>query len=137
MFKNLTCWALYISATKRGHAPPLSRSLFVSVFQGVRKIRGHTSGAVVAGPVGVTAAGSGVGQKGPVAGALVHAGGPWALTARAAPAGEAVALTTHTHPSSRARGVQAVHCRINTHTHANTDLKTEPLPLNVHIYIHT
>ena len=65
----------------------------------------------MARPFRITAAGSRFRQKGPVAGALVHAGGPGALAARPAPAHEAVALAAHTHPPAGARRVQAVHCK--------------------------
>lgn len=68
-----------------------------------------TCRAVIAGPVGVTAASTSVSQEGPMSSALVHAGGPGALTAQTSPAHEAVALPPDTHPSARARRVQAIH----------------------------
>lgn len=68
-----------------------------------------TCGAVLAGPVGIAAACSGVCQERSVSRALVHAGRPGALTSRAAPSHKAVALSLDTHPSAWARRVQAVH----------------------------
>lgn len=64
----------------------------------------------MARPVGIAAAGPRLCQEGSVSGALVHAGGPGALTSWPAPTHKAVALSLDAHPSARARGVQAVHC---------------------------
>lgn len=82
---------------------------------------GLTCGAVVARPVGIAAAGPRLCQEGAVSGALVHAGGPGALTPRAAPTHEAVALSLDAHPSARARGVQAVHCTQGSNRESMSD----------------
>lgn len=68
-----------------------------------------TCRAIVACPVGITAAGSRVGQESSMSGALVHAGGPGTLTSWPSPSYKAVALSLDAHPSARAGGIHAVH----------------------------
>lgn len=59
-----------------------------------------TCRTVMACPVGITAAGSGVCQESAVSRALVHAGGPGNLTSWPAPTYKAVALSLDTYPSA-------------------------------------
>lgn len=59
-----------------------------------------TCRAVVACPVGITAAGPGVCQESAMPRALVHAGGPGTLAPRPSPSYKAVALSLDAHSSA-------------------------------------
>lgn len=68
-----------------------------------------TCRAIVACPVGITAAGSCVCQESSMSGALVHAGGPGTLASWPSPSYKAVALSLDAHPSAGAGRIHAVH----------------------------
>lgn len=59
-----------------------------------------TCRAIVACPVGITAAGPGVCQESAMSRALVHAGGPGTLASRPSPSYKAVALSLDAHSSA-------------------------------------
>lgn len=71
-------------------------------------------------PIGITAAGSSICQESPMSRALVHAGGPGALTSWPSPSYKAVALSLHTYPSAWACWVQAVHWKNSKDTMLDT-----------------
>lgn len=94
-------------------------------------VGGLTCGAVVARPVGITAAGPRLCQESSMSGALVHAGGPGALASWSAPTHKAVALSLDAHPSARACGVQAVHCTKGSNREPMLDTVHLLLPLRL------